>query len=51
MYDDDDEFDEAFMEGQRLALDSMDLPDGAYLAMADEMGLDPLGGFEMDEGP
>lgn len=27
-------------EGRRMALDSMDLPDGAYCAMADELGLD-----------
>lgn len=28
-------------EGRRIALESMDLPDGAYFAMADELGLDP----------
>lgn len=37
----DEQRDAAFMEGQRAALDGMDLPDGAYFAMADEMGLDP----------
>jgi len=29
-------------EGRRCALDAMDLPDGAYFAMAEELGLDPL---------
>lgn len=28
-------------EGRRMALESMDLPDGAYCAMAEELGLDP----------
>lgn len=40
-------------EGRRAALDGMDLPDGAYMAMADEMGLDPAddyGEFDEDEG-
>lgn len=32
---------EGYLEGQRAALDGMDLPDGAYCAMAEEMGLDP----------
>lgn len=36
-YDDEDA---AFMEGRRAALEGMDLPDGAYFAMAEEMGLD-----------
>jgi hypothetical protein len=43
----EDELDaEAFRMGQMAALEGMDLPDGAYLAMADEMGLDP---FDYDE--
>lgn len=29
-------------EGARCAIDGMDLPDGAYCAMMDEAGLDPL---------
>jgi len=28
-------------EGRRIALEGMDLPDGAFLAMADELGIDP----------
>jgi hypothetical protein len=28
-------------EGRRIALEGMDLPDGAYCAMAEELGLDP----------
>jgi hypothetical protein len=28
-------------EGRRIVLESMDLPDGAYFAMADELGIDP----------
>jgi hypothetical protein len=28
-------------EGRRIALEGMDLPDGAYFGMADELGLDP----------
>lgn len=40
----DNEEDEAAFweaEGQRCAIEGMDLPDGAYLAMMDEAGLDP----------
>lgn len=29
-------------EGRRCAIDGMDLPDGAYFAMLDDAGLDPL---------
>jgi hypothetical protein len=28
-------------EGRRIVLESMDLPDGAYFAMAEELGIDP----------
>jgi hypothetical protein len=28
-------------EGRRIALEGMDLPDGAYFAMAEELGLEP----------
>lgn len=31
---------EGFREGQRAALEGMDLPDGAYHAMAEEMGIE-----------
>lgn len=41
----DDGSAEGFMEGMSIALDGMDLPDGAYMAMADEFGVD-LGDFE-----
>lgn len=34
--------DAGYREGQRAALDGMGLPDGAYLAMEEEMGLDPF---------
>jgi hypothetical protein len=40
----DDPDDEAAFweaEGRRCAIEGMDLPDGAYLAMMDEAGLDP----------
>lgn len=50
----DDDFDDmsdaemaGFREGQMAALDGMDLPDGAYFAMADDMGID-LGDFVND---
>lgn len=33
---------EGFVAGQRAALDGMDLPDGAYLSMAEDMGIDPF---------
>lgn len=48
----EDDFDaEAYQMGQRAALDGMDLPDGAYLAMEEEMGLDPYDvDFDEDEG-
>lgn len=32
---------EGYLIGQRAALDGMDLPDGAYFGMADEMGIEP----------
>lgn len=34
--------DEGYMEGQRAAIEGMDLPDGAYCAMMEEFGLDPF---------
>jgi len=34
---------EGYREGMRCALDGMDLPDGAYFAMAEDMGIDPMG--------
>lgn len=40
--------DAGYREGQRAALDGMGLPDGAYLAMEEEMGLDPFEGVDFD---
>jgi len=39
--DDEDDDTDWEAEGARIALDSMDLPDGAYYAMCDEFGIEP----------
>jgi hypothetical protein len=39
--DEPEELDEWEALGRRIALEGMDLPDGAYFGMADELGIEP----------